>query len=95
MSLSIDLIDACIIAAEATALRNPEGVLLPNPHYLSIVRVMGPWWYPRAKEALQLTLSTGLVYQPASVTAFSSAVESDIERYFVGADTSAEERLMG
>ena len=66
---------------------------MPNPHYLNIVRVMGPWWYPRAREVLQLTLSTGLVYQPASLSAFDSPIGPDVKKYFVGAEVSAEERL--
>jgi len=93
ITIYIELINALILAAEATARPNREGVWLPNPRYLNIVRVMGPWWYPRAKEVLQLTLSTGLIYQPGSVTAFDSPVGGDIQRYFVGAESSAEERL--
>jgi 4-hydroxyphenylacetate 3-monooxygenase len=93
ITISIELINALILAAEATARPNRAGVWLPNPHYLNLVRVMGPWWYPRAKEVLQLTLSTGLIYQPGDVSAFDSPVGGDIQRYFVGAEAAAEERL--
>ncbi len=94
IGIYIGLINALIHASEATSQPNAEGVFLPNPYYLNLVRVMGPWWYPRAKEVLQLTLSTGLMYQPGSVGVFDSPIAGDIEKYFVGAEaTAAEERL--
>jgi len=93
IAIYIDLVKACILASKATALPNDDGIYLPNPHYLNIVRVMGPWWYPRAKEVLQLTLSTGMVYQPASLDAFDSPIAPDIKKYFVGAEATAAERL--
>ena len=93
VAISVDLIKALILAAETTSRPNRQGVYLPNPHYLNLVRVMGPWWYPRAKEVLQLTLSTGLMYQPSSLEAFNSPIAGDIRKYFVGAEAPAEERL--
>lgn len=93
VAISIDMVKALILASETTARPNAEGVYLPNPHYLNMVRVMGPWWYPRAREVLQLTLSTGLMYQPASLAAFDSPIGDDIRRYFRGAEVPAEERL--
>jgi 4-hydroxyphenylacetate 3-monooxygenase oxygenase component len=87
------IIEACIKAAQLTAVPNEDGVLIPNGKYLSITRVWGPWWYPRAKELLQLALSTGLIYLPARQDAFRSPIGESIRRYFRGAEITAEERV--
>jgi len=57
------------------------------------VRNSGNRWYPRVREILQQILAGGLLYQPASVTAFDSPIASDVERFFRGPNTSAEERI--
>lgn len=87
------MLEACITAAQLTARPNEEGVYVPNGKYLSVTRAWAPWWYPRAKELLQLALSTGLVYLPASRSAFWSPVGEVLRRYFRGAEISAEERF--
>ena len=89
----IECVRACILCAESTAAPDKEGVYIPNARFLVVPRVMGPWWYPKARELLQLALSTGLIYLPASAKAFACAIGEDIRRYFQGAEAPAEERL--
>ncbi|MEW6471054.1 MAG: 4-hydroxyphenylacetate 3-hydroxylase N-terminal domain-containing protein [Actinomycetota bacterium] len=89
----IELTRAAIIAAEATAQPNEDGVMFPNVTPLYAVRNSGNRWYPRVREIVQQILAGGLLYQPASVTAFSSPIGDDVRQFFRGPQTSAEERI--
>lgn len=89
----IELTRAAIVAAEATAEPNKDGVFTPNAKPMFAIRNSGNRWYPRVREILQQILSGGLLYQPASVTAFDSPIAGDVERFYRGPDTTAEERI--
>lgn len=89
----IELIRSAIVAAEATASPNDEGIFIPNVTPLYAVRNSGNRWYPRVREVMQQILAGGLLYQPASVTAFDSPIAPDIERFFRGPETGAEDRV--
>ncbi len=89
----IELCSAAIISAEVTAAPNAQGLYIPNMKPLSAIRNSGNRWYPRIREIIQLILAGGLMYQPASVDVFNSPIKGDIEKYFRGADVSAQEKI--
>ena len=93
ITVYVELIKAAVIAAEATAERNADGIYIPNVAPLFAIRNSGNRWYPRVREILQLVLAGGLMYQPADVTAFASPIVDDLEKYYRGASTAAEERI--
>jgi 4-hydroxyphenylacetate 3-monooxygenase len=93
ITVYIELIKAAVIAAEATATVNAEGIYIPNVAPLFAIRNSGNRWYPRVREILQLILAGGLLYQPADVTAFASPIAGELEKYYRGAKTSAQERI--
>jgi 4-hydroxyphenylacetate 3-monooxygenase len=89
----IELTRAALHASEATALEHPDGWLIPNVTPLFAIRNSGNRWYPRVRELLQQILAGGLLYQPADVSAFDSPIAGDIEKFYRGADVSAENRI--
>lgn len=93
MTTYIELCRAAIIASEISAKPNKQGVLVPDFRPLSAIRNSGNRWYPRLREILQQILAGGLMYQPASVDVFNSPIRGDIEKFFRGADVSAEEKI--
>lgn len=93
ISVYIELVKAAVIASEATAEANEDGIYVPNVRPLFSIRNSGNRWYPRVREILQLVLAGGLMYQPAEVTAFDSPIAGDLQKFYRGADISAEERI--
>jgi 4-hydroxyphenylacetate 3-monooxygenase len=89
----IELTRGAIIAAEAGAEMHPDGYLVPDVTPLFAVRNSGNRWYPRVRELLQQILAGALLYQPADVSAFDSPIRKDIEKFYRGADVTAEERI--
>jgi 4-hydroxyphenylacetate 3-monooxygenase len=89
----IELTRAALHASEATAIEHKDGWLIPNVTPLFAIRNSGNRWYPRVRELLQQILAGGLLYQPADVSAFDSPIAEDIEKFYRGADVSAEDRI--
>ena len=89
----IELTRAAILAAEAGAERDKNGVLIADKRPLLAHRNTANRWYPRVKENLQLMFGGALMYLPASVKAFDSPVLEDLQKYYRGAEVSAEERI--
>ncbi len=93
MTTYIELIRAAVIASEATAEPNAEGIYFPNVTPLYAIRNSGNRWYPRVREIIQLVVAGGLMYQPSSVDVFTSPIAKDIQKYYRGAAVSAEEKI--
>lgn len=93
ITVYIELTRAAILASEATAQPNADGIYIPNVTPLFAIRNSGNRWYPRVREILQLILAGGLMYQPADVSAFASPIAGDIQKYYRGAKTRPEERI--
>lgn len=89
----VELAKGAVIAAEATAEPNDDGVYIPNVRPLFAIRNSGTRWYPRVREILQLILAGGLMYQPADVGSFASPIGDDLEKFYRGKDVTAEERI--
>ncbi|MEH7255133.1 4-hydroxyphenylacetate 3-hydroxylase N-terminal domain-containing protein [Neobacillus niacini] len=89
----IELIKAAVLASETTAEPNEKGIYLPNVSPLYAIRNSGNRWYPRVREIIQLVIAGGLMYQPADVSVFDSPIAKDIQKYYRGANVSAEEKI--
>lgn len=89
----IELTKAAVIASEAEAERDEQGMLWPNVRPLFAIRNSGNRWYPRVVEIIHLVLAGSLMYQPAHVNVFDSPIREDIEKYYRGANVTAEERV--
>lgn len=89
----IELVRAAIIASEATAEPNADGIYMPNVVPLYAVRNSGNRWYPRVIEIMHLVFAGGLMYQPSSFDVFDSPIADDIRKYYRGATVSAEEKI--
>lgn len=93
MTTYVELIRAAVLASEATAERTPDGIYFPNVTPLYAIRNSGNRWYPRVREIIQLVLAGGLMYQPASADVFKSPIAKDIQKYYRGAEVTAEEKI--
>ena len=93
ISTYIELTRAAILASEAGATPNQDGVLFPDLRPLYAIRNSGNRWYPRVREILQQILAGGLLYQPADVSAFDSPIASDLAKFYRGPDNSSVERI--
>lgn len=89
----IELTRAALLAAEAGAEENSEGILFPDVKPLYAIRNSANIWYPRVREILQQILAGGLLYQPADVGAFDSPIASDIAKFYRGPEADALERI--
>jgi 4-hydroxyphenylacetate 3-monooxygenase len=89
----IELTRAAIIASEDTAEADANGIYVPNVTPLLAIRNSGNRWYPRVRELMQLLLSGGLMYQPASVEVFDSPLSADVAKYYRGATLGADEKI--
>lgn len=89
----IELTRAAVLAAEAGADVDEQGYVIPDVTPLFAIRNSGNRWYPRVRELLQLILAGALLYQPAHVSAFDAPIRADLEKFYRGADVSAEERI--
>jgi 4-hydroxyphenylacetate 3-monooxygenase len=93
ITVYIELTKAALVAADATAEPNAQGIYIPNVQPLFAVRNSANRWYPRVREILHVVLAGGLMYQPADVTSFDSPVRADVEKFYRGATATAEERI--
>jgi 4-hydroxyphenylacetate 3-monooxygenase len=89
----VELTKAAVDSAEHSAVPDDDGVYFPAVAPMFAIRNSGNRWYPRVREILQLILAGGLLYQPASVGAFDSAIQGDLAKFYRGPDVEAERRI--
>ncbi|MFC4101542.1 4-hydroxyphenylacetate 3-hydroxylase family protein [Paenibacillus xanthanilyticus] len=89
----IDVIKALMFAAEAKAVPDPSGVLVPELSYIESARSLGTKYYPRAIEILQQVGAGGFVQTPSGVEDFYGPISGLMHRYFEGAGVSAEKKV--
>ncbi len=89
----IELIKAAVLASEAAAEPRPDGIYMPNVAPLYAIRNSGNRWYPRVREIIQLVVAGGLMYQPANADVFDGPIANDIQKYYRGAEVTAEEKV--
>lgn len=89
----IDVIKALIIAAEAKAVPDAAGVLVPDLTYVETARNLGTKYYPRAVEILQQVGAGGFVQTPSGIEDFYGPISEFMHLYFEGAAVSAEKKV--
>lgn len=89
---TVELVRSCIRASEVDCVPGPNGTVLPNDQPLLTVRTLFPQLYPRLVEIIQILGASGLVMVPGSQE-LTSERAADIERYYQGANISADKRI--
>jgi 4-hydroxyphenylacetate 3-monooxygenase oxygenase component len=89
---TVELVRACIRAAEADCLPGPNGTVLPHAQPLSTTRTLFPQLYPRLVEILQLLGSSGLVMTP-NYSELNSERAADVQHYYQAATLQADKRI--
>jgi 4-hydroxyphenylacetate 3-monooxygenase len=84
---------AYLRAAEADALVDQYGDLVPNPDIISTARNFFPRVYPRLIEILQLIGSGGLMATPTERDLATPEIAGDIERYYQSATLMGRDRV--
>jgi 4-hydroxyphenylacetate 3-monooxygenase len=90
--INLELMKACLRAAEAGAAIDEWGLMCPHRPPLDVARNVFPRMYPRMKEILQLLCSSSLMMIPPD-SALDSPIADDIDRYLVAANLDARQRL--
>lgn len=90
--INLELMRACLRAAEADAAPNQWGVMTPARIPLDVARNVYPKMYPRMVEILQLLGASGLMATPTEAD-FASPVGDDARRYLQAAKGDAEGRV--
>jgi len=90
--INLELMKACLRAAEADAQIDKWGVMCPDRAPLDAARNIFPKMYPRMVEILQLLSASSLMMIPPD-SALDSPIAQDIDRYMVAANRDARERI--
>ncbi len=88
----VEVLRACLVAAEADARTMPHGLMVPAGGPLTAIRFMFPQMYRRACEAIQIIGAGGLVMVP-SFAELAGPVAADIETYAQAAGADARSRI--
>lgn len=88
----VEMMRACIRAAEVDAAPSPRGVYVPNLDALNVGMTTFPRAYPRMVELLQILGASGLIMTPSHKD-MEGERSLDAAKYFRGANTEAEERV--
>lgn len=89
---TIELMKACVRAAEVDATLRDNGVMYPATEPLLTARTTFPKLYPRMVEILQLLGAGGYMMTP-SAQDLDSPLADDIDQFFQGATVSARARI--
>ena len=89
---NLELMKACLRAAEADAALDAWGVMTPARLPLDVARNVYPKMYPRMVEILQLLGASGYMATPTEAD-LHSAIGGDVRRYLQAAKGDAEERI--
>lgn len=90
--MQIETIRALVLSSEREGKLDEHKTYLPNFKYIETARNLGSKYYPRAIEILQLIGAGGFIQLPSSVEDFQSPLSHLLERYFKGANISAEHK---
>ncbi|SFE51415.1 4-hydroxyphenylacetate 3-monooxygenase [Bacillus sp. OV194] len=90
--MQVETIRALVIASEREGSLNPYNTFVPNFTYIQTARNLGPKYYPRALEILQLIGAGGFIQLPSSVQDFQGPLSSLLQKYLVGATVDAEKK---
>ncbi|UIJ69604.1 4-hydroxyphenylacetate 3-hydroxylase (plasmid) [Bacillus cereus] len=90
--MQIEVIRSLLLAAEREGEINECNVYIPNFKYIETARNLGPKYYPRAIEILQLIGAGGFIQLPSSINDFQSPLAPLLKKYFKGANISADKK---
>ena len=90
--INLEVMKACLRAAEADAQLDQWGVMTPARWPLDVARNLYPRLYPRMKEILQQLGASGLMATPTEAD-FAGPVGDDVRRYLAAANADARERV--
>jgi 4-hydroxyphenylacetate 3-monooxygenase len=90
----VEIIKSALLASEVQAEIDPSnGVMYPALQPLQVGRTWAPRIYPRLMEMMRRLGAGGLMQLPASFDAFESPIGPDLEKYYRGAQISAQEKV--
>jgi 4-hydroxyphenylacetate 3-monooxygenase len=88
------IVEGMVLAAEASAQADGDGVMRPNPRFVYGAMGLQSELYPRMLEVLRELSGGGVIQLPSSYRDLvSEETRADVERYFAGASVGAEERI--
>lgn len=91
--IQVETIRSLLLFAHDQAKPNADGVWVPAVEALTTARNLGSRYYPRALEILQQIGAGGFIQVPSSLAELSGPAGPFVERYYRGANKSAEERI--
>jgi 4-hydroxyphenylacetate 3-monooxygenase len=88
------LVEGMVLAAEAAAVTNAQGVVHPHPRFLYAAMAQQAQLYPRLIHLLRELAGGGMLQVPSSCREFSDAeMAADLARYVRSPGLGAEERV--
>lgn len=90
--MQVEVIRSLLLAAEREGEINEYNVYVPNFKYIETARNLGSKYYPKSIEILQLIGAGGFIQLPSSIKDFQSPLASFLEKYFKGANISADKK---
>jgi 4-hydroxyphenylacetate 3-monooxygenase len=88
------IVEGMVLASEAAAVRNTQGVVHPSPRFLYGAMGLQAQLYPRMVHLLRELAGGGLVQLPSSVHEFiNEDTAADIRRFIQSPGVTAEERV--
>jgi 4-hydroxyphenylacetate 3-monooxygenase len=88
------VVEGMVLAAEASAQIDGDGVARPNPRFLYGAMGLQSELYPRMLGVLRELAGGGVIQLPSSYRDLvSDETRDDVERYFSGASVEADERI--
>jgi 4-hydroxyphenylacetate 3-monooxygenase len=88
------VVEGMVLAAEAAAELDAQGVARPHPRFLYGAMGLQSELYPRILAILRELAGGGVIQLPSSyLDLVSDETRPDVDRYFSGASTDAEERI--
>jgi 4-hydroxyphenylacetate 3-monooxygenase len=90
---AVETVRAYIRAAEADAVTDQFGDVVPNPEIMSTARNYFPRVYPRLIEILQVIGSGGLMATPTERDLAAPEIAGDVDRYYQSATLMGHERV--
>ncbi|MDO8545462.1 MAG: 4-hydroxyphenylacetate 3-hydroxylase N-terminal domain-containing protein [Opitutaceae bacterium] len=88
------IVEGMVIAAEATAVTNAQGIVHPNPRFLYGAMAQQSKLYPKLIHMLRELAGGGVLQVPSSCHEFSDPLmAADLERYIRSPGITAEERI--
>lgn len=90
--MQVETLRALVVASEREGSLNQYNTFVPNFNYIETARNLGPIYYPRAIELLQLIGAGGFIQLPSTVQDFQGPLSPLLQKYLHGANLNAEKK---